>query len=222
MTPNLFLATQTLFSPHKWFKSSKQARPARPVRTTEHWDSPVPGIYEYIPGRGWYLVATDKDPSAPVTAAAPLDTKSPTTATIHAAPAPDDEKTADTVKLAQPIPVKYSKVLKKHLLAPDYISRKRHGRIKDESNGRVSEAGFFRLDDGVAWVHCWDQHGEFIPGPYQLWFWDGDADGKVGRFRHMRKGDDPEYVHSQANSRAGSRENSTHRKSMDSRSTRFR
>ncbi|KAF2189059.1 hypothetical protein K469DRAFT_565001 [Zopfia rhizophila CBS 207.26] len=184
MTPNLFLATQTLFSPHKWFKQQKSARPAR---KTEHWDDPVRGIYEYIPGRGWYLVATDK----------PKDEDAP------------EETPVETVKMTQPVQVKYSKVLKRNMLQPDYDMRKRYGKIKD-SKGKFEEAGFFRLDDGVAWVHCWDEEGEFIPGPYKLWC----IDQKSGNFRHMLKGDDPEYVHS--------RRNSYDRHSQDSRSTQYR
>ncbi|KAF2466107.1 uncharacterized protein BDR25DRAFT_336659 [Lindgomyces ingoldianus] len=187
MTPNLFLATQTLFSPHKWFKTTKHTRP---VRTTEHWSSPVPGLYEYIPGRGWYLIATDKSPA---------DSKAP-------------DGTLDTVKMTQPVQVKYSKVLKKHLLAPDYEMRKRHGRVKD-ANGKSEEAGFFRLDDGIAWVKCWDENGEFIPGPYKLW----TIDKTTGVFRHMVKGDDPK-------GNGEEREEDTqhhHRRSQDSRSTQY-
>jgi hypothetical protein len=206
MTPNLFVATQTLFSPHKWFKPSQKG--ARPKRKTEHWDSPVAGIYEYIPGRGWYLVATDKTPT---------DQSSTNVQTPEKKPAPehtDDTATRETVKMHQPVQVKYSKVLKRYLLAPDYDMRKRHGKVQG-SHGKSYEAGFFRLDDGTAWVECWDEEGVFIPGPYKLWC----LDQTTGNFRHMLKGDDPSYVRSRANSiesRPGSR------RSQDSRSTQFR
>jgi hypothetical protein len=190
MTPNLFLATQTLFSPHKWFRN--QPKPTKPVRRTEHWSLPVPGTYEYIPGRGWYLIATDKKPE---------DSKAPQDAEVP------------TIKLHQPVQVKYSKVLKRYLLAPDYEMRKREGRVLNDT-GRKEHAGFFQLDDGIAWVKAWDADGEFIPGPYKLWI----PDPKTGLFRHMLKTDDPEYAE-----RVISRRNSfePRRGSQDSRSTQY-
>ena len=177
MTPNLFLATQTLFSPHKWFVRKNFEKSSR---KTEHWKAPISGIYEYIPGRGWYLVATDF---------------------------PEE-------KLARPIHVKYSKVLKRHMLQPDYDSRKRYGKITG-NNGGIKTVGFFRLDDGVAWVQCWDEVGDFIPGPYKMWC----VDEETGRFRHMLKGDDPHYS-SRRNSRNA--DPSPSRRSQESRSTQYR
>lgn len=196
MTPNLFVATQTLFSPHKWFKSQ---RTPRSMRTTEHWDSPVPGIYEYIPGRGWYLVATDKEPMVDSV----LDSNEVET------------KEKETIKMNPPIAVKYSKVLKRYFLAPDYDMRKKQGRVPNPATGKSMEAGFFQLDDGIAWVQCWDNHGEFIPGPYKLWC----VDQHSGEFRHMLKGDDPHQITSRTNSfdtQAG------RPRSQDSRSTQYR
>ncbi|PSN66014.1 hypothetical protein BS50DRAFT_404187 [Corynespora cassiicola Philippines] len=208
MTPNLFVATQTLFQPQKWFKSS---RSERPKRKTEHWDSPVPGIYEHIPGRGWYLIATDKDTPAghdgsktqdggPVEA---VDTEKP--------------KVKEIVKMSPPVPVRYSKVLKRYLLAPDYEIRKKYGKI-DDGRGKQIDVGFFRLDDGIAWVQCWDEEGEFIPGPYKLWC----IDPGTKAFRHMLKGDDPNYVRSRANSFERGGETTERRRSQDSRSTQYR
>jgi hypothetical protein len=216
MTPNLFLATQTLFSPHKWFKSQKGERP---MRQQDHWDSPVPGIYEYIPGRGWYLIATDKDPQNVFTKDGPEDQSK------RASKDTTIDPNQETIKVTPPIQVKYSKVLKRYLLAPDYEMRKRHGRVLG-SNGKSYTAGFFRLDDGIAWVECWDQDGEFIPGPYKLWC----IDQATGNFRHMLKGDDPAYIsHSRQNSFEGDNlglpgASSGRRRgnSQDSRSTQFR
>ncbi|KAF2011466.1 hypothetical protein BU24DRAFT_281770 [Aaosphaeria arxii CBS 175.79] len=205
MTPNLLVATQTLFSPHKWFKSSPKSE--RPCRKTEHWDSPVPGLYEYIPGRGWYLVATDKF------ATAELDNDTPAPSTILSEK--QETTTRETIKMSPPVQVKYSKVLKRYLLAPDYEMRKKHDRVQD-SNGKWYTAGFFRLDDGIAWVECWSDHGEFIPGPYKLWC----LDQTTGQLRHMLKCDDPEFVASRTNS--FEREPSSARQSQDSRSTQFR
>lgn len=178
MTPNLLVATQTLFSPHKWFNRTKSERS---IRKTEQWDDPIPGSYEYIPGRGWYLVATDN----------PAE------------------------RLKEPINVKYSKVLKRYMLQPDYDGRKKYGTIMNDK-GKLDNVGFFRLDDGVAWVHCWDAVGNFIPGPYQLWC----LDKRTDQFRHMKKGDDPEYIHSRRNSVEPNPDPS--RRSQDSRSTKYR
>lgn len=206
MTPNLLVATQTLFSPHKWFKSKAE----RTKRTTEHWDSPVPGIYEYIPGRGWYLVATDKN-HPENTEKSTKDESELTKKSTKDDKVNNEQTKRETVPMTPPVQVKYSKVLRKYLLAPDYQMRKKHGKIKDDS-GKFYEAGFFRLDKPEnAWVECWDDNGEFIPGPYKLWVIDHNS----GEFRHMLKGDDPAYL----SSRASSFEPDLH--SEDSRSTKF-
>jgi hypothetical protein len=175
------------------------------MRKREHWDDPIPGVYEYIPGRGWYLIATYKQP--------PERDLEPSTTTNM-----DDD---NLIKMIPPTPVRYSKVLKRCFLSPDYELRKKHGDIPNE-RGKLVTAGFFQLDDGVAWVNCWDEEGEFIPGPYKLWC----IDAATQQFRHMRRGDDPAYQRSAANSRAASRQNSfdrsADRRSQESRSTEFR
>jgi hypothetical protein len=209
MTPNLFVATQKVFQPRKWFKKQND----KPKRRTEHWESPVPGVYEYIPGRGWYLVATYKEPDA-----TEIESKEggPVGGAVSA-------KSKETVPVPSPVAVRYSKVLKKYLLNPEYEVRKRYGAIEN-SKGRMVQVGFFKLDDSVSWVNCWDEEGEFIPGPYKLWCIDKGND----RFRHMLRADDPDYQRSHSNSRAGSRANSfdretnSRRNSQDSRSTQYR
>jgi len=240
MTPNLFLATQTLFSPHKWFKSAPKGE--RAVRVQEQWDDPVPGVYEYIPGRGWYLIATNKDADAPpdqsdansrpgsrdehaaqVIKNSKKESKHMRNASMASVTRPEWEKS--TVPVKPPLPVKYSKVLKRYLLATDYDNRKQQGRVQG-SDGKYRSAGFFRLDDGIAWVQCWDDEGEFISGPYKLWC----IDRETKEYRHMLKRDDPAYASSRQNSvfKEGSdkgrtsRCNSLRRRSQDSRSTQFR
>ncbi|EOD45180.1 hypothetical protein GTA08_BOTSDO04109 [Neofusicoccum parvum] len=155
MAPNLLVATQTLFTPHKWFarKTSDKS-----VRRSEHWDDPQPGTYEYIPGRGWYLTR------------------------------PDGPDGTLGERLEKPRPVKYSRVLRRYLFDSEYQRRKLSGDITD-SHGKVREVGFFLLDDGVAWVNCWNHKGEFIPGPYERWV----IDERNEKFRKMLKGDDPEW-----------------------------
>ncbi|KAF2126426.1 hypothetical protein P153DRAFT_259480, partial [Dothidotthia symphoricarpi CBS 119687] len=203
MAPNLFVVTQTLFSPQKWFRTSKSERSAR---KTEYWENgPVPGLYEYIPGRGWYLIATLRD--------VPTEMASPKIAEGGPVQPAVVSQTKEYVKLDRPIQTHWSRVLKRYLLESEYKVRKANGIIQN-SRGKNIDVGFFRLDDGVAWVHCWDEHGEFISGPYKLWC----IDTATNQFRHMRKGDDPKFIKSRSNSR----ERDADSQSQDSRSTQFR
>jgi hypothetical protein len=151
-TPNLYVATQKLLKPQRWFASS--SNPSKKRSEIEHRNSPVAGTYEYRPGRGWYLIATDH----------PAET------------------------LSTPIHVKYSRVLRRNLLEPDYAARKKHGKVRGK-DGKLRDLGFFRLDDGVAWVNYLDEEGRFLPGPYKMWCIDKES----GNFRPMLKGDDPAW-----------------------------
>lgn len=208
MSPNLFLATQKLFSPHKWFRQSNSQE--RSERRTEHWAEPTPGLYEYIPGRGWYLIAKTKD--APHDLPASTENGGP----VQASQDPPKEYE----KLSRPMSVHWSRVLKRYLLENDYKARKKYGAVSN-GKGRDVEVGFFRLDDGVAWVQCWDQEGTFIPGPYKMWC----ISARTGQFRSMLKRDDPKLAGSRPSSLSNSRNPSFERdpdsQSQDSRSTRF-
>ncbi|KAL5115503.1 hypothetical protein ACEQ8H_006566 [Pleosporales sp. CAS-2024a] len=205
MTPNLFLATQKVFQPHKWFRAPKTERS---TRVAEYWSTPVPGQYEYIPGRGWFLIARSVQAHVE-------------SANVHisgkdaAVPNPLSEP-REFEKLAKAIPVLRSRVLGRYLLEDDYKRRKKTAMIKNE-NGKKVHAGFFQLDNGVAWVHCWDEDGIFIPGDksgYKLWC----IDSATKEFRHMRKGDDPHFVRS----RPASRERDVDARSQETVSTAFR
>ncbi|OAL46467.1 hypothetical protein IQ07DRAFT_614294 [Pyrenochaeta sp. DS3sAY3a] len=206
MTPNLFLATQKAFKPHKWFKSSTTQQ--RQPRTIEEWTTPVPGRYEHIPGRGWYLIATLKD--------APTDATSLETSKGGPVITMETSQTKEYVKLDQPIRVHKSKVLSgRWFLEPEYQARKKRGMVRD-IDGTLSEVGFFRLDDGITWVQCWDGEGNFIPGDpkiggYKRWC----IDVKSQQFRPMLKRDDPNFVRSRSNSIERSPDN----RSQDSMST---
>jgi hypothetical protein len=208
MSPNLFLATQKLFSPHKWFRQSHSQE--RSKRRTEHWAEPTPGLYEYIPGRGWYLIARTRE--------VPNDLPE-TTAEGGPVQAPQDPP-KEYERLSRPMSVHWSRVLKRYMLEDDYKARKKHGVISNDK-GKNIEVGFFRLDDGIAWVQCWDQEGTFIPGPYKMWC----ISARTGLFRPMLKRDDPKFVASRPSSLAGSRNPSFERESdlqsQDSRSTVF-
>jgi hypothetical protein len=202
MTPNLFLATQKVFQPHKWFRAP---RTERPTRVTEYWTTPVPGQYEYIPGRGWFLIATVKE--------APTEPQSSEAGPVQLA---TSSKPREFERLEKPTPVHRSRVLGRYLLEDDYKRRKKTTHIKNDRGKRV-EAGFFQLDNGVAWVHCWDENGIFIPGDnggYKLWC----LDSATNEFRHMRKGDDPNFVRS----RPVSRERDVDARSQESSSTVFK
>lgn len=178
MTPNLFLATQKVLSPHKWFRAPKTERA---TRRTEYWLQPVPGQYEYIPGRGWYLIATPKESSI----------EQVTITSKHADSLPEtNSEPKEFTKLAKPIPVHRSQILKRYLLEDEYKRRKSQGWITNESGKKV-QVGFFQLDDGIAWVQCWDEDGAFIPrSEYKRWF----LDPKTNAFRHLKKSDDPNYI----------------------------
>lgn len=206
MTPNLFLVTQKVLSPHKWFRTPKTERSQR---VTQYWSTPEPGQYEYIPGRGWFLIATLKSelPDFP-------EFKKPEPGSTLSITTPAER---EFVKLPKPVPVHRSRVLGRYLLEADYKDRKRTAEIKNERGRRV-QAGFFRLDNGVAWVHCWDENGIFIPGGetgYKLWC----IDAATQQFRHMKKGDDPNFIRSRASS---PRAHDTDNRSEESVSTAFR
>lgn len=61
MAPNLFLCLRTVFCPIYWFRPSIRVEGS--ICGEEHWDSPVPGTYRYVPRRGWYLIRRDDAPN---------------------------------------------------------------------------------------------------------------------------------------------------------------
>jgi hypothetical protein len=201
MAPNLFVATQKAFAPHKWFKSSK---PDQASRVIEEWSSPVPGRYESIPGRGWFLIATLKE--------------QPKTDTISD-PSVKPSKSREYITLEKPVPLKYSHAIGRYFLESEFYARKKKAMIKNDK-GKEVQAGFFRVDD-VAWVRCWDEDDTFIPGNangaagYQRWV----LDPSTQKFRHMLKRDDPNYIRSRKNSPV--RDNADSR-SQESVSTEYR
>ncbi|KAI9683140.1 MAG: hypothetical protein M1829_005931 [Trizodia sp. TS-e1964] len=58
MTPNVTLVLRKAFSPSRWLRKRSRCCNA-PKSKVEHWSRPVPGTYEYIPGRGWYMIEKD-------------------------------------------------------------------------------------------------------------------------------------------------------------------
>lgn len=57
MSPNLFLCLRTVLCPVYWFQRGERINGS--IHREEHWESPVPGIYKYIPGHGWHLIYRD-------------------------------------------------------------------------------------------------------------------------------------------------------------------
>ncbi|KAH8696688.1 hypothetical protein BGW36DRAFT_298011 [Talaromyces proteolyticus] len=59
MAPNIFICLRNALCPLYWLE--KGTRVEGKVSKSEHWDSPVPGTYRFIPGRGWHLIRRDDD-----------------------------------------------------------------------------------------------------------------------------------------------------------------
>ncbi|PKY05556.1 hypothetical protein P168DRAFT_232881 [Aspergillus campestris IBT 28561] len=57
MAPNLFLCLRATFCPSYWFNRGERINGS--LHREEHWESPVPGMYKYIPGLGWHLTSRD-------------------------------------------------------------------------------------------------------------------------------------------------------------------
>jgi hypothetical protein len=188
MAPNLLIASQKVFTPHKWFKSSK---PDHSSRVIEEWTRPAPGRYEHIAGRGWFLIATLKE--------ATVDASQPKSENDANSPA-KRSTSREYIPLDRPVPLKYSYAAGRYFLEPEFYQRKKTVMIKNDK-GKEVQAGFFRVDD-VTWVKCWDAEDNFIPGNahgaqgYQRWV----LDSQTKQFRHMLKRDDPNYIRSRRNS----------------------
>lgn len=88
-----------------------------------------------------------------------------------------------------PRQVEYSKVLHRYLFEDEYVARKRQGKFHYWTDGDVT-VGFFRLDDGVSYINCFDHKGWFVGGPYRLYCL-GES---TGRFRPMQKSDGKRVV----------------------------
>lgn len=57
MAPNIFICLRNVICPLYWFKKGTRVD-GHPTKD-EHWESPVPGTYRYIPDRGWHLIRQD-------------------------------------------------------------------------------------------------------------------------------------------------------------------
>ena len=201
VVPNLFVAAHTLVNPSRWFnrKASDQtesvAVPGKCLASTEHWKSPVPGIYQHKPGAGWFLIQRDGDDKAleapdRVLFCAPLDRgilessyrRRSTTAKLPLGYSPPTSRSSSPNRM-KPSP-----------------ANSRKGSYTDENRPEVS---FVRHDDGITWLNDKDAKGKPTKGPWQRFF----LDKETGEMRVMLKGDDPNWrqkVASQSSSRAAS------------------
>jgi hypothetical protein len=153
MSPNPFNLIKLALSPHRW--GPKRSSSTQSVAAKEEWNTPVPGTYEYKPGRGWYLIEYAEN----------VDNASIS-----------DAGTASTAKAERlPRQVTYCKLLHRMMFTTEYNERRRFQYIKKDNSKRVQHIGFFRLDDDVTWVQCWDEFGNFIEGPYQRWCFDAET-----------------------------------------------
>ncbi|KAI9795748.1 MAG: hypothetical protein M1833_006841 [Piccolia ochrophora] len=153
MAPNLFLLTRKAVAPHRWFCSKHRSQSARRAsRCTEHWESPVAGTYEYLPGRGWYLIHRDDE-----------SPEKPTQREV----------------------VYYCKIIHRWILESELSDRTTWANVSTE-NGKMTQRRFFRMEDNVTWVNCWEDDGKFLPGPWQPWCFDKET----SLFRKMLRKDE--------------------------------
>jgi len=99
----------------------------------------------------------------------------------------------DGKPLEKPLAVRYSKALKRWMLESEYEARKRQAYVEGPDGKKVGVT-FFRCDNGIAWIKCWNEDGEFISGPYEQWC----IDEKTGKFRKMLRGDCPDFKERQS------------------------
>ncbi|KAJ5611014.1 hypothetical protein N7510_007733 [Penicillium lagena] len=57
MAPNLFICLRAVFCPTYWFQNGNRINGA--VNREQHWETPVPGTYQFFPGKGWHLIRRD-------------------------------------------------------------------------------------------------------------------------------------------------------------------
>lgn len=93
----------------------------------------MPGIYEYKPGRGWYLVEYVEDAEA----------RSDSNASNAA-------KTKSKERL--PRHLTYCKVLHRMMFTTEYNERRHIEYVKTGDSYQVQQVGFFRLDDETTYV----------------------------------------------------------------------
>ncbi|KAI5302496.1 hypothetical protein KEM56_000647 [Ascosphaera pollenicola] len=180
MAPNLFILARNIFHPKYLLRHGRKDRIKikGSISREEHWDEPVPGTYKYTPGQGWFLIRRD-------------DGAERVSVELHAQSdySGSDSSTLGSNSQSLPEPVVYNSILHRYILVSDLKRRVRRCSIpiacsSTTSNGSNSEKTkqepitrmqafwFLRLDDGKTWVPAWDDHDNFLPGPYLKWRYD--------------------------------------------------
>jgi hypothetical protein len=116
------------FSPHRW--TVKRSSSKDSVKPKEQWDLPVPGIYEYKTGRGWYLTEYLENFES----------------------SPGDTTGKNKTRERLPRKVTYCQVLHRMMFTDEYEERRHWEYVKTSDSFEVEEFGFFRMDDGITYV----------------------------------------------------------------------
>ncbi|KAI9726554.1 MAG: hypothetical protein M1834_008996 [Cirrosporium novae-zelandiae] len=159
MAPNLYILLRNIFVPSCWRLPSHSRRGSRDAPKKahivhEHWDFPVPGTYEYRPGRGWFLIQLDLD-----------------------------QPGAKGQPFEKPQQVVYCNVLERWMFLSDYKARCHWERVMMPNARKYDDPchmRFLRLDDSVGYLMCWDEDGKPLDGPWMLW----EMDEKKKKLRY--------------------------------------
>lgn len=164
----------------------------------EHWNTPVPGYYAHVSGKGWYLVQRDIDLDEeerlffckPHSSIRPRTIRRETSSSIatsshsSTSSAPSRSSSVSTY-ITAPEPVIYSHILHKYILAREMQSRLRWTRAVNPSSSnpfrraRKERLGFFQLDDGFSWVIAYGRNGMEDREPdKRLWVLEKGEDGE--------------------------------------------
>lgn len=189
MVPNLTVALMTAFNPSRWRSSHRKTTSVQqPPTETEHWNKPTPGLYEYFPGAGWYLVQRDGETDRLAKAdrviwSDALDRKLLLSDYISRSkkgklpmPRPAGSRNSSTTKLPPGAKEKFAQVEKQQqqLVPASEVSER-------------PEVHFVCMDDGITWLNDKDSVGAPTKGPWQRFC----IDKETGEFRGMTLGDDP-------------------------------
>jgi len=178
MCPNLYLA---IVSP----VSTLKPRPKQQLKSStsfEHWDTPVPGTYSHVPGRGWFLIHRDdeqqrQEKPEPVVycrilhrylLSSELEQRCQWHRVVVVGGG--ERQSGDWIEQESDRP----KAPERNTSWSSSLSSRssRSTKSKQSITERTEQIRFFQLDDGVAWVPGWDSQGRFILGPYRKWCFD--------------------------------------------------
>ena len=165
MTPNPFVCLRTIFCPIYWF-SSRGDRINGSLHIEEHWNTPIPGTYKHVPGRGWFLIHRDDG----------KEELEPPSRLVYCRIL---HRFLFESEVEQRCRWEFVK---------DGVNKVGGGdggtKGKGKGKGKGKAFRFFLLDDLFTWVVAWDDKGRFIPGPYKKWYVDPDT-GEMRRLKSV-------------------------------------